>query len=37
MVVYATFYTKGKNWQDEYKIPQPRQLAGSHFPVLRIS
>jgi len=27
LVVYATFYTKGKNWEDEYKM-RPRRLKG---------
>ena len=32
MVVYATFYTKGKNWQDEYKM-HPGSLKESLLPV----
>jgi hypothetical protein len=30
LVVYATFYTKGKNWEDEYKM-RPRRLKGSRY------
>lgn len=36
MVVYATFYTKGKNWEDEYKM-HLLALKRSRFPVLKIS